>query len=313
MNRKAFWITIMIGILIVFFFIFVANVISVGERLRSVHQYVEYVFYGLAFILAYILIINPLRVIFFAPTFSIDALDDEKKSAKIYRNAAKNLLRLENITEDDKQLLRENLNDDILLPKAIKKVFNGTIRKQIDKTIIAHSKTVMVTTAISQNGNLDMFAVIFTNIRMIKEIVVICGFRPTYTNLAKLSINVAVIAMVAEGLEDVDFSDMMPSKVGEAMADLPMVRTATNSIFQGISNSLLTCRIGIVTRRFLFADNKLMTKREMRLQSYKESFKLMPIVIKEGLMAFPKSIVGFAMRPFRKKKDPATDLSEQES
>ena len=310
MTRKAFWITILIGVLIIFFFVFVANLISVGERLRSVHVYVEYAFYVLAFVIAYVLIINPLRIIFFAPTFSIEALDDEKKSSKIYRNAAKNLLRLENITEDDKVLLRENFNDDILLPKAIKKVFTGTIRKQIDQTIITHSKTVMVTTAISQNGQLDMFAVIFTNLRMIKEIVQICGFRPTYTNLAKLSVNVAVIAMIAEGLEDVDFSEMMPSKVGEAMTDLPMLRTATNSVFQGISNSLLTCRIGIVTRKFLFADNKLLSKREMRLQSYKESFKLMPIVIKEGLIAFPKGIVGFAMRPFKKKKDPLTDLSE---
>ena len=155
-----------------------------------------------------------------------------------------------------------------------------------------------------------MFAVIFTNLKMIKEIVQICGFRPSYTNLAKLSVNVAVIAMIAEGLEDVDFSEMMPSKVGEAMTDLPMLRTATNSVFQGISNSLLTCRIGIVTRKFLFADNKLMSKREMRLQSYKESFKLMPIVIKEGLTAFPRSVAAFAMRPFKKKKDPLTDLSE---
>ncbi|MFU8785867.1 MAG: DUF697 domain-containing protein [Candidatus Izemoplasmataceae bacterium] len=300
MQKKAFWISILIAILVIFLLVFVSNVISVGERLRSIHLYLEYGFYGLASIVLYVLVINPLRVIFFAPTFSIDVEGDPKKNARSYKAAAKNLLRSDKINEDDKVLLRNHMNDEVELPKALRAVFNGTIRKEIDKIIIKNSKTVLVTTAISQNGQLDMFSVIFTNIKMVKEIVVACGFRPNYINLAKLSANVAVTAMIAEGLEDINFHEMLPSKVGEAITDLPMVRTATNSIFQGISNGMLTCRIGIVTRKYLFQDNQLMSKTELRMQAYKESFKLMPIVIAEGLYTFPKSIVNFALRPFKK-------------
>lgn len=300
MGKKTFWISILVAVLVILLLVFIANVISVGERLRQVHHFIEYGFYVLAFVVLYVLVINPLRVIFFAPSFAIDVEAPPSKNVKAYRNAAKNLLRSEAITDTDKVHLRSHLNDPEKLPTALQSVFKNTIRKEIDRIIINHSKTVLVTTAISQNGQLDMFSVIFTNIRMVKEIVKACGFRPSYANLAKLSLNVAVTAMIAENLEGINFSEMLPTKAGEALTDLPMLRTATNSIFQGVSNGLLTCRIGIVTRRYLFKDNDMMTQTELRIASYKESFKLMPVVITEGLVAFPKGIVSFALRPFKK-------------
>ncbi len=313
MQKKTFWITILMGILVLLVFIVTANIISVGERLRSIHRYLEYGFYSLAFLIVYFLIINPLRVIFFAPTFTIDVLASDKQNAKSYRHAAKNLMRKDVITDEDKALLREHLNDDEALPTALKSVFHGTVKKNVDRIIIKHSKTVLTTTAISQNGNLDMLAVIMANIRMTKEIVEACGFRPSYINLGKLSVNVAVTALIAEGLEDVNFTEILPSRFGEALTDLPMVRTATNSIFQGISNGLLTCRVGIVTRKYLFADNQMMSQRELRLASYKESFRLMPLVISGGLIGFPKSVINFALKPFKKNpfaKEPTTAKGE---
>ncbi|MFW5841811.1 MAG: DUF697 domain-containing protein [Bacillota bacterium] len=307
MPKKTFWILILIGVLILLLFVVLSNIMDVGLKLREIHRYFEYAFYGLSFILIYLLILNPLRIIFFAPTFTVSALSDEKQNTKSYRNAAKNLLKMDTISDTDRTLLQTTLNDQNELPNTLKTVYHGTIRKQVDDIIIKHAKTVLMTTAISQNGNLDMFSVIFTNIKMIKAIVVACGFRPSYLNLGKLSANVAVTAMIAEGLEDVDFNELLPSKVGEALSDIPIVRTATNSIFQGISNGMLTCRIGIVTRKYLFRDNQMMTEKELRLAAYKESFRLMPIIIKDGLVAFPKGVINMAMRPFKRRTNKGND------
>lgn len=307
MPKKTFWILILIGVLILLLFVVLSNIMDVGLKLRDIHRYLEYAFYGLSFILVYFLILNPLRIIFFAPTFSVNALSDDKQNAKSYRNAAKNLLKMDTISDTDRTLLHTTLNNQEALPNSLKTVYHGTIRKQVDDIIIKHAKTVLMTTAISQNGNLDMFSVIITNIKMIKAIVVACGFRPSYLNLGKLSANVAVTAMIAEGLEDVDFNEMLPSKVGEALSDIPIVRTATNSIFQGISNGMLTCRIGIVTRKYLFRDNQIMTQKELRLSAYKESFRLMPIIIKDGLVAFPKGVINMAMRPFKRRTNKGND------
>jgi hypothetical protein len=93
MKGKKLWILIGIGSFFVITLLVVSNIIEVGERLRNIHQYVEYAFYGVSVILAYVLIINPLRIILFAPTFSVDALLDEDKRYKIYKNAAKNMLK----------------------------------------------------------------------------------------------------------------------------------------------------------------------------------------------------------------------------
>jgi hypothetical protein len=301
MKGKKLWILIGIGSFFVITLLVVSNIISVGERLRSIHEYVEYAFYGLSVILAYVLILNPLRIILFAPTFSVDALLDEDKRYKIYKNAAKNMLKNDYLTESDKLLISESLNDKDLLKGNLKTVFNTTIKDEINKLIINNAKTVLVSTALSQNGNLDMLSTLTINMKMIKEIVVMSGFRPSYPNLGKLSLNVLVTSIVAEGIEDLEINELLPSKVGETMTDLPFLKTISSSVLGGISNALLTCRVGIVTRSYLFRDNKLLTRREIRRMSYVEAVKMMPIIITQGLTFFPKSVVNIFARPFKKR------------
>jgi len=303
MQKKRFWILIGIGVVTLFFFVLVSNIINVGEKLARIHIYLEYGFYGLSVILVYVLIINPVRVILLAPTFSIDAiLDDANKRAKIYKNAAKVLIKNDNITLEDKELLKSNLKNKEDLKESLTTVFNTTIKKEINEIIIKNSKTVLVSTALSQNGNLDMLSVIAINLKMIKEIVLISGFRPTYPNLVKLSLNIMVTSIIAEGIEELEVSELLPNKISETLTDLPFIKTISSSILGGIANGLLTCRVGVVTRSYLFNDNKLLTKKEIRRMAYKESLKMMPIIVKDGLAVFPKGIASIFGRPFRKHK-----------
>lgn len=301
MKGKKLWIMIGIGSFLVISLLVVSNIIEVGERLRGVHAYVEYAFYGLSVLLAYVLILNPLRIILFAPTFSVDALMDEDKRAKIYKDAAKNMLKNTYITEEDKTLLRESMNDKVALKNHMKTIFSTTIKKEINELIIKNAKTVLVSTALSQNGNLDMLSTLTINIKMIKEIVTMAGFRPSYPNLGKLSLNVLITSIVAEGIEDLEINELLPSKVGETMTDLPFLKTISSSVLGGISNALLTCRVGIVTRSYLFRDNQLLTRGEIRRMAYLEAVKMMPVIITQGLTFFPKSVVNIFARPFKKR------------
>lgn len=298
MNRKTFYIMIGIGLFIIFLFILASHVLNVGERLRGVHEYAEYAFYGVAAVLFFVLVLNPLRIIFFAPTFKIDVLGGKAENTRVYRRSAKTMLKSKHLTEGEKNRLKMALHHEEDLEVAIKGVFEGSIKDDVDAIIKRYAKTALVTTAISQNGSLDMLSVVFTNLRMIKAIVERSGFRPGYMRLGKLTINVAVIAMVAEGLEDVDINEALPSRLGETVKDIPVVRSMTNSVFQGISNGMLTARIGIVTRRYLFQENQLKNPRELRLAAFKESFRLMPAIVSEGLASFPKNIMSFMAKPF---------------
>ena len=302
MGKKRFWVLMGIGSLIIIFFILISNILEVGLRLRNIHEYVEYSFYGLSVIIVYFLFINPIRVIVLSPTFTVDAmLSDDNHRHKIYRDAANVLLKNDSITDTDKELLKSSIGNRQDLQNALQTVFKTTIKDNINKTIVKNSKSVLVTTALSQNGNLDMLSVIIVNLKMIREIVELSGFRPSYPYLAKLSVNVLVTSLIAEGIEDMDIGEYMPTKISETLTDIPFLKTISSSVIGGIANSTLTCRVGVITQKYLYNDNKLLNKKEIRRMAYKDSLKMMPQIITEGLAVFPKGIASVFARPFKKQ------------
>ena len=155
-----------------------------------------------------------------------------------------------------------------------------------------------------------MLSVLAINLRMIKEIVEISGFRPSYPYLAKLSLNVLITSLIAEGIEEIDVTEYMPTKLGETLTDMPFVKTISSSIIGGIANSMLTCRVGVITEKYLYNDNKLLNRKEIRRMAYKDTFKLMPTIITEGLAVFPKGVASIFARPFRKKQKNQSDIDE---
>jgi len=272
---------------------------DVGERLRRINVSVEIAFYIVSALVVYFLIINPIRIIIFSPTFQIQTVldKDTRKTRKIYKKVAKNIIKKNKIDETAIAELRQSIKDPAELRLNLMKLYNDNVKKELNKIIIRNAKTVMISTAISQNGKLDMFTVLAVNLKMIKELVLECGFRPSFTNLGKLSVNVLVTALIADGLEDLSFNDLFPASTTGFLSDIPLIKPIMSSIMQGISNALLTLRIGLVTRRFLFSDLKEVSKKEIRREALKESIKMLPVIVKESIVVFPERIRSF----FRKK------------
>ena len=91
---------------------------------------------------------------------------------------------------------------------------------------------------------------------MIKEIVQKCGFRPTYPKIGKLAVRVFSTALIAESLDGLNISDLFPQTSTNILAEVPMIKPIASSIASGISNALLTLRVGIVTRNYLFSESR---------------------------------------------------------
>lgn len=311
MKKKinTFWILIGIGSLIFILMILVSNVLDVGEKLRSINVYVEYAFYALSVVLLYFLILNPLRIILFAPTFSIvTVLDkDNNKSYKVYKKVAKTLIENNSLDEDDKKKIRSGLKNKEELKVTLSRIYDSSIKKQINKIILKNAKTVFISTAISQNGKLDMATVLSVNFKMIKEIVVKAGFRPSYPKLGKLALRVLSTALIAENLEGLEFTDLFPQSTANVLSEIPLIKPLTNSILNGLSNGLLTLRIGICARRYLFSDMKKVTQDDIRKKSIKESVMMLPLLAKECLSFFPESI----KKIFKKKESEVKEAEEQ--
>ncbi|MEC9485801.1 MAG: DUF697 domain-containing protein [Candidatus Izemoplasma sp.] len=303
MGRKRWWTLIGLGVLMVFVFILVSNIIEVGVRLGNVHVYLAYAFYGLSAILFYVLILNPIRVILLSPTFTVDAmLTDTRQKHIIYRNAAKVLLKGDTLSDKEKRAIQLSLNNYEKLHLALQEAFKGSIRTKTRETIVDNAKHVFISTALSQNGNLDMLSTLIINIKLIREVVEVSGFRPSYAYLIKLIVRVMVASLIAEGIEEMDLSEVLPTKFTETITDVPFLKTISSSVLGGVTNAMLTCRVGIITEKYLYNDNQLLNRKEIRKQAYKDTLTLMPVIIGDSLSFFPKSIANIIARPFRKHK-----------
>ena len=76
-----------------------------------------------------------------------------------------------------------------------------------------------------------------------------------------------------------------------------------SSITQGVANGLLTIRIGVVTRKYLFKDGSAITREDIRSQAWKESLKLIPQIVADTFTFVPKKIVKFFTKGKNEKKE----------
>lgn len=307
-KTKFFWISIAIGCLIVFTLMLLSSAINIGERLRKIHVSVEIAFYVLVFLIVFLVIINPIRIILTSPSFEIcTTLDpDSHKVRSVYRAVARNMAKNQNVDEEHRLLLTKYKNyDELQMNMTV--VFHDCIKKNLNNIIIKKAKTVLISTAICQNARMDMITVFSVNLNMIKDLVTECGFRPNMTNLSKLTVNVFSTALIAEGLESISIDDILPNSVNNALGQIPFIKPVMASVTQGIANALLTIRIGCVTRKYLFRDGNIITKEDIRKSAFKDSLILLPMVLYGTLTFIPKKIVHMFGSKNKENKKSAPD------
>lgn len=290
-NIKWTYYFIALGFVLLFIFMLLSSILDVGDRLFGLDPYAAYGFYGIVALLVYILILRPMHIIFLSQTFNIQTSLEVGKNKRLIKQSAKRLLKASYIAEEDKNLLLACHHDIQALIEVMSKLYQGSVKKEMMRVIKEHAKTVMVSTAISQNGRLDFFTIVVVNLKMIKELVILSGFRPSLPALAKLSIQVMSTALVAEGLENLDMNDVLPQSTLSSISEIPLIKPILSSTTQGISNALLTLRIGIVTREYLFTSAQGLTKTSIRKTALLEAASLTPGVVADGLTILPKKIM----------------------
>ena len=299
-NSKAFWYMIAVGVIIVFSIILVSLAITIGERIRLVSVYLELAFYVALVLIIYFALIRPIVIIVKSPSLSIvtSIEDRSRKTIKVYKKVAKRIVSNNDLPNEQVLLLTKYKNNDELLIN-ISYVFEKSIRPKMNAIIIKNAKTVLLSTAICQSSRFDMMTVFAINLRMIKELVEVCGFRPSMKNLSKLTVNVFTTALIAEGLGNLRLEDIMPKSTLNMISEIPLLGKGLDSLIDGAANALLSIRIGCVARRYLYSDGDVVTKESIRNAAYKEALIIIPQVLADTVSFFPKKIVSF----FSKKQE----------
>lgn len=220
---------------------------------------------GFFVLLLIIFVIRPIVVALSTPVFTLDIVDDadkkkiSRKNFKKLQQVAKNIiLTNDNVSEDSKNKISTFIGNRKELNNILKSVYDTEISKDIQKTINSSATKALITTAISQNAKFDAASVIIINIKMIMQICVKCGYHPTYARLSKLIVKVFRNALIAYAVQSLNLEDIIINGIDKlakgALSAIPGVSEISKSITQGASNALLTLRVGIITRKYLYEE-----------------------------------------------------------
>ena len=220
---------------------------------------------GFFVLLLIIFVIRPIVVALSTPVFTLDIVDDEnkkkisRKNFKKLQKVAKNIiLNNDNVSQDSKNKISTFIGNRKELNNVLKNIYENEISKDIQKTINSASTKALITTAISQNAKFDAASVIIINIKMIMQICVKCGYHPTYARLSKLIVKVFRNALIAYAVQSLNLEDIIINGIDKlakgALSAIPGVSEISKSLTQGASNALLTLRVGIITRKYLYEE-----------------------------------------------------------
>jgi hypothetical protein len=370
-----------------FVILLLGNIIIIGEKIASLSHvaWAEYAFYALILIVFYAVVIRPVIRVHRAPQIPALSIDGEWDTAQLIAFGHKladncnyipkdktcpgsRKLHQQKIREDleryatDKEELVQILSDELKL-----RIEGGELREAsgprvedmhsvriigINRRIIEWAKSVFMITAISQNGKLDTVSVLYMNYKMIEDVIIASGFRPTRQQLFRQYVNILVTSLMTfvasevfkdmgsvapfESLTDqssdaasdidlsdaaVDGADVDPDDIGDTvsggtgflsiLSGVKIPGVVIGSICDGIVNSLMTLRIGYVTRNYLVDGmnslNGIKAKRKAKRAAVKEALKSLPKVVVVGTSFVGKGAMNIILNIIGGKKEPTTD------
>lgn len=315
------------------------NIITIGEKLgESIHPYAEYIFYLTILLLSVIFIIRPIIKVHCAPEFPVLAADRQADQAQLYAFAKRlskncNYINEPEIRKRHQQQLQDEIKASANDTETLKRLITQEVSLRIEGSkemevlginnrIKEWGKTVFMVTAVSQNSKFDTLSVLLMNYKLISDIVLASGFRPTQPQLFKLYVRVLTTALITycasqvltdvDGVAPFDFGgdgdiDVAPSDISDADVDeggfgssimenlkkLTIPGVLVGSAIDGCVNALLTLRIGYITRAYLTEGPQALSgvknKRRVKRQAIKDSFKAMPAVIAHGSVSIGKT------------------------
>ncbi|MGY4104365.1 DUF697 domain-containing protein [Ignavigranum ruoffiae] len=165
--------------------------------------------------------------------------------------------------------------------------------------ILENANAIFLSTAISQNGVLDSFVVLFSMIRMVWQLANVYHTRPSLISLLKLYVEVASVVLMARTIEDADLIEyqiepLMTSIIGESIASaipgmVPISNLIVSSLMEGAVNAFLTLRVGIISQDYLKGAHSS-SRQGIRRSASMQAVKYMGSILKTNSKIVIESI-----------------------
>lgn len=274
MNRKSFILWVLgLGLLVVTCIL--SDIITLGDRLASVHPWLGYMFYVVIGLMVLFLIVVPTLRIIFTPEYKGSRVDNIHVLSS--EELDKYIAQLRLSKEQRAHIAQANDRSDVV------KAILDERRHQADDLIRSTAETVFVVTAVSQNKSVDMISTLSMNVRMIGKLIRQQGYRPSYLQLFKLYVSVIsssiIIGSVDELMDDIDLGSLI------GVTGMKLAGSILKSGANGAANAFITLKVGKSTMKYLeegareFREHSKAVKREIRRNARKE----LPKVVASGL------------------------------
>lgn len=269
-NEKGF-LAGLVAVVAVIVILLVAALSDILTLCFSVHDYFGYAACVAVAILIALFVVRPVCKVAGARFFITDVTSENKnlakrKNAKALKQVATSLVEYNSdaknakfryIEDENLQSLRAALKGDAKeLQIVLKDVYGSDVAKRANEIIFKSAGKVFLTTSVSQNDKIDALSALLVNLSLVKQIVGVYGYRPSYAKLFRIYVSVLRNAMIAYGMENVNWFNVFGKFFSGALKKVPFLDTVVDSAVQGTVSAFLTLLVGYKTKKFLCSDYK---------------------------------------------------------
>ena len=284
MNRSIKYIFVLLAL-----FILVAGTVMVVNQTNQFVQFATQfderlgrpVFWGLITLYA-VLIITPIVLFFCLPKALMPPDDETSPAYEKHLSLLKTRLKTNPRTKGLALETREDIEQAI-------DVLNVRAEDIIKNT----ASQVFLSTAVSQNGNLDAIVVLSAQSRMVWQVTHVYYQRPTLREMSQLYANVVFAALVAGRLDDVDIGELVAPIASTATASIagaiPGLTVISNCILSGAANAFFTLRVGVITTQYC---NALVARDKSLVRKFAttEAARLLGSIVSAGTKQVMKGV-----------------------
>ena len=273
-NEKRYFFAILaaVGVIVLLIVGALADILSVCF---DINRWFGYAMSGLLGLLLILFIIRPTVKILGARFFITDVTAENfnaarKKNYRALRSVAGALVEYNTdpknrqfryLTDEKCQKINAGLKGEKEeLKTALKEAYADEVGPFANKIILKSAGKVFLTTSISQNDKIDALSVLLVNLSLVKKIVGIYGYRPSFAKLFRIYFSVLRSALLAYGMQNVNWFNVFSKFFTGVAKKLPFIDTIVDSATQGTVSAFMTLLVGYKTKRYLCSDYKKQEK-----------------------------------------------------
>lgn len=278
-NEKGF-LTAIVFVSTIIALLLVSAVADILTLCFQVNEIFGYVMSGALAVLLCVFVVRPIVKVIGARYFVTDVTSDtfdvaNKRNYKVLKSVAISLveynldpknIRFRYLTDEKITAIKTALanGDKYALKKALKDAYATDVAGCVNALIWKSAGKVFLTTSISQNDKIDALSALLVNLTLVKQIVCLYGYRPSYAKLFRVYFTVLRSALVAYGMQNVNWFNVFSKFFSGVAKKIPFLDTVVDSAVQGTVSAFMTVLVGYKTKRYLCSDYKKQEKLELK-------------------------------------------------